>query len=806
MKKAICLILSLCLVLGGIKCLAEEIPEEILVFEGIAWSVDDEGTLRIAEGTVNYVINSSWGYYSPWRYNEHIKKVIIPDNVEYIGERIFEGCINIEEVILPKSLRYLHEDAFYYCNKIKYITISEDNLMYKSVDGVLFDDKGKRLFMYGKGRDDVCYTIPHGTEEIIESAFENHLALETVTFPDTLKTIKPKAFKGCTSLKEVDFPDSLTYIGKEAFENCESLESIKMPQYAYLQNNPFYNTAFYNNQANWDRDALYINKHLLSVKAECEIKNDTVSVAGEAFANRNDIKKVTIPSSVKSIGDKAFASSEGIEEVVFEEGLEILGHNCFEYSSVKSVKLPLSLQIIGGEAFMHSGIKGITIPDNVIDIGDRVFEGCYDLESVTLGKNLGHIGSGAFRTCHMLKSITIPDSVWKIENYAFSYCSKLEKVTIGSGISEIDKSVFLLCSSLETIEISSKNPYLSVKDNVVFNKPGEKLIYYPDGKKDKEYTIPHGVTTIGEKSVDDANFEALIIPATVKAIKEGNNPSYLKDIYYQGTEDQWEKIAIDKYNYTINNAIIHFENGDTKNIYSDLRYREEDGVIYITHLANDDVTAVSIPGTIDGKRVEIASGAFRGSSLEKVTLDKEIKTIPYQAFMGCSKLETINLDYVEHIEGQAFQGCESLKDINLLSIKTWDGIDEDRINTIAMKLELIPYKYMIGYDATSFYTIFYDAKIENLKIRWPKENFSEGDETFPGLFLGCEIENVYFENFTLSPSLAEFYGIDPSGRIKSVDPYVNLVKPNEGMVIYGNSEEVKNYADEIGVKYVKIEK
>ena len=803
MKKVICFLLVLVMALGTVCTFAAQVPDEILVFKGVKWYIDDEGTLFIDEGPVNYHINSSWGYYGPWKDNTEIKRIIFPDNVEIIGERVFEGCVNLKEIVLPKNLEKLDEDAFLGCTGIERIIISKENPNFKTVDGVLFDGKGEILLMYGIGRQDTEYTIPEGTKEIAESSFENQTTLKKINFPSTLKTIKPKTFKGCTSLEGIELPDGVDYIGENAFENCENLSYIKMPPYVYLQNNPFYNTAFYNNAQNWDDYGLYINKHLLVIKDGATIKPDTVSIAG-CFASDITSEEITIPGSVKSIGDKAFEGNKSIRRVHFEEELKILGHRAFYNSDIISVDLPQSLTTIGGEAFKGSDIESIVIPDNVVDIGESAFENCASLKDVTLGAKTGNIGKYAFENCSALTSITIPDSVWKIGDYAFYKCRNLQKINIGSLVYVMNEGVFMNCDSLSEVEISKDNPFFTSKDGVVFDKNGQKLIYYPHNKPLEHYVVPEGVKVIEERAIKNGKFRYITIPPSVNIIGSYNNCQSLSDIYYMGTREEWDKIAIDEYNNVIVNAVVHFNDGNKMNIYENLKYREEEDRVYVTGLIDKSAQHISIPGEINGKTVEIGSRAFANTELVSVALDEKIKTIPYEAFYNCTKLENINLDNIEHISEGAFQYCESLKDINLLNIKSWDGISETRLDTNRMTFRLIPYQHMIGYDPFSIYTIFYDAKIENLRIKWPEENFDKGAQTFPALFLRCEVKNARFENFTVSPSLAEFCSIDPSRRIKAVEPYVDLVKPSDEMVIYGNSDAVKEYAEKIGVKFEMI--
>ncbi len=800
MKKVMSIILMLCIGFSVVPVMAEE--EE-------KWNIDEKGVLIIeeCEDFINENIAALLrGSDDLWESNEVITKVVLPDNVKGIGKVLFAGCTNLKEVVLPENLTdfSFYTESFSDCGKLEKITISEKNEYYKSIDGVLYSKDGKKLILYPKGKAQGEITLIDGVEEISAGIFKNCTEIENVIFPNSLKTIKNEAFWGCVSLSEINLPDSVTYIGEDAFSKCENLSDIKFPPYVYLQNNPFTDTEFYNNASNRTNGGLYLNKHLLEVDGaatEFQIMPDTVSIAGEVFGGTK-LEKITIPASVRCIGDMAFALTDSSTEVVFEEGLEILGNQAFYRSKIQNIILPQSLQIIGGEAFCDAGIKSIIIPDNVIDIGEGAFEGS-SLEAIVIGKSVGNIGASAFASCYNLKSITIPDSVYALGNSALG-TRGLEKIHLGKKLQSFSEKVFgyNYPDNLYSITVSEESEYLSVKDNVVFDKAGEKILFYPKCKVEEEYVIPDGVKIIGEECFDyNSRLTNLTIPQSVVVIEKNNSPSKLANVKYTGTREEWERIDIKSGCEAIKDAVITFSDGSTKNLYENLCYYEKNGEVHITGLWDKNAKSVTIPGEIDGKKVLLDSSAFKSSKLVTVTLDESIKEIPYCAFWMCRDLQHINLENVEHIDSQAFMYCTSLKDVNLLSIKSWAGISADRLDKKTMQLKLTPNPWLYTNNLSSIYTVFYGAQIENLRIKWPEENFEEGAQTFPAFFLNATIKNVYFENFTVSPSLAEFYGIDTSRYIRQSDPDVDLIYPSSEMTIFGNSEKVKEYAREIGANF-----
>lgn len=136
-------------------------------------------------------------------------------------------------------------------------------------------------------------------------------------------------------------------------------------------------------------------------------------------------------------------------------------------------------------------VKSVIIGKGVRSIGDSAFFWCGSIERITFesGSQLEAIGEYAFSNCNKLKSIVIPSGVTDIGSHAFNMCGDLQSIAIPYGITEIKKQTFAYCGKLKRID------------------------------------IPVSVTAIG--------------PSVFFLCND------LKDIYYGGTQAQWNKIAID---------------------------------------------------------------------------------------------------------------------------------------------------------------------------------------------------------------------------------------------------------------------
>lgn len=210
--------------------------------------------------------------------------------------------------------------------------------------------------------------------------------------------------------------------------------------------------------------------------------------------DKSNIKSVKIQNGIDKIGYGAFAECNGIESVTVSNSVTSIG----EYSFI-----------------FCKNMVSIEIPDSVTDIGNYAFEGCEKLSLNKLPNKLITIGDGAFMQCQDIKELDIPNSVTKIGNFAFQHCG-LTKIYISSNVNNIGHNVFVGCLDLKDIEVSGDNIFYSSVNGVLFDKNQEKILSYPGGKKQKEYTIPNTVKYIASYTFSSCSeLEKVVIPNSV---------------------------------------------------------------------------------------------------------------------------------------------------------------------------------------------------------------------------------------------------------------------------------------------------
>ena len=154
-----------------------------------------------------------------------------------IGGEAFYGCKNLKKLTIPETVEYIGGGAFYGCSNIWSLTYNAINAECESfmepnapLEKIVIGDKVRRLprgIFSGKEFSEV--TLPACLERIDESAFYGCKNLTTINLSDSIRYIGDNAFYGCSSLKNIHWPLRLTTIGSKAFRQT-ALETISLPE------------------------------------------------------------------------------------------------------------------------------------------------------------------------------------------------------------------------------------------------------------------------------------------------------------------------------------------------------------------------------------------------------------------------------------------------------------------------------------------------------------------------------------------------------------------------------------------------
>ena len=318
--------------------------------------------------------------------------------------------------------------------------------------------------------------------------------------------------------------------------------------------------------------------------ADYESKTDSAS--GEEITTApwgNQAKTAVTGDGVTGIGAAAFYGCSGLTSVTMGSNVTSIGESAFRgCTGLTGIVLPGSVTSIGEYAFSNcESLTAIEIPAGVTTLGNSAFFGCDNLKEVRYNAraaaNLTGL-SGAFRSAGAsvggLKVI-FGESVEKIPGNIFSKCESLTSVTIGSNVTSIADNAFLGCTGLVEINYNARAAECTEDSfgsgdglKVTFGDSVERIpdCIFQDCPGLTSVTIGSSATTIGHYA-----FNRCTGLTSIKIPESMTNIGYmafsgcmgLADVYYGGSERQWNAITIDDGNDRLLQANRHCEGEET---------------------------------------------------------------------------------------------------------------------------------------------------------------------------------------------------------------------------------------------------
>ncbi|MBR6207618.1 MAG: leucine-rich repeat domain-containing protein [Oscillospiraceae bacterium] len=205
------------------------------------------------------------------------------------------------------------------------------------------------------------------------------------------------------------------------------------------------------------------------------------------------------------------------------------------------------------------------------------------IKKVVVKEGIQSIGVDAFFGCSELKTVSLPKSLLRVSGGAFAGCFSLGDVTIPQNVEVIETGVFLDCISMENIYVEDGNQAFVSDNGVLYDHDFETLLVCPAGKTGSfnipdgitsiefhafygsllnEITIPESITCLGEFAFCKCDgLTTITIPSSVTKIEYGVFIwcDSLANVYFLGSEEQWNNIAIDSRNDRLEQADIYYD-------------------------------------------------------------------------------------------------------------------------------------------------------------------------------------------------------------------------------------------------------
>ena len=388
------------------------------------------------------------------------------------------------------------------------------------------------------------------------------------------------------------------------------------------------------------------NKEPTSLIIPAQIEGLTVTaIAPNAFKDKNKIKEVNIPNSVKSIGNAAFSGCSSLESMTIpfvgaKAGVTssdtyqypfgyIFGTSSYTggvateqhyYGKMVELNGSTFLQVTNTTYYIPSALKSVTVTGGNILRGS--FNNCGKLTSITLPNNISKIEMNAFYGCTSLVNIkSKPSSITRIGETAFYDTAWYNSQP--NGIVYFDKVAYKYKGTMPSnTSIVIKNGTLGIADSAFYDCSGLTSV-----------TIPNSVTSIGDGAFYGCS--------GLTSITIGNGVTSISSDAFDRCYDLTSVHISDIAKW----CAISFED-----IFANpLMYAHN---LYVNGVLVKDLI---IPNSV----TNIGDYAFYNcTSLTSVTIPDSVTSIGLSAFQGCSGLTSITIpDSVTRIDTSAFYGC-----------------------------------------------------------------------------------------------------------------------------------------------------
>ena len=171
---------------------------------------------------------------------------------------------------------------------------------------------------------------------------------------------------------------------------------------------------------------------------DLDLSGTTITtIPKDAFSGNENLAKVTLPKTLKTIGDNAFFHCNAASFPNFEEvapSLETIGTRAFRETGLNGSITLSALKSVGHAAFSGTSISSITFPPAITEVPTMLLAEIKGECSIVFKGNLTYIGSYAFDGKLTSVDLTACNAVPTCDESAFAYLITATQIFVKSSL------------------------------------------------------------------------------------------------------------------------------------------------------------------------------------------------------------------------------------------------------------------------------------------------------------------------------------------------------------------------------------
>ena len=331
-----------------------------------------------------------------------LQRIDLPATVEFIFERAFHECRNLQSVEWNCKCDSIPDYCFSECSNLTSFNFAD----IKKIGSYAF---------WASGLQEV--RLPKKIECISERAFYACSELQFVEWNCKCNEISDYCFCKCTKLKQFEFL-GIQKIGRYAFERS-CLQEVNLPETIKEVSVGAFRKCGELQSATWSHkcDVIPTDCFAGCLKLTQFDFSNAKKIEQYAFGN-SGLQEVRLQKNIESISNEAFCGCRELHSVTWHCQCDVIPNACFaKCSSLKEFDLS-NVRKIEERAFIYSGLTSVTLSTGTA-VGHGCFAGCNDLKKIEWLSDES-IEKNIFAECKNIKEILISDKVMNIAGDAFA--------------------------------------------------------------------------------------------------------------------------------------------------------------------------------------------------------------------------------------------------------------------------------------------------------------------------------------------------------------------------------------------------